>query len=127
MEGTEAAPVSGIFPESVVLKDCTCVTCTNGHSWVPMAAMAKCGFGTPQGWNGCGSPVVAFKMANCPQCNEPAAKLRLRIDYTPPCQYPVPLCIPGSRSHAETLFIEAELRHYQQTEAAEVVKKENNG
>lgn len=118
-------PIS--FPEVTQLRPCSYLECRNGHQWSMLTALAKCGHGTSQGWQGCGNPVLAVKLVNCPFCNEPTTKLKLRIDVTPPIPYPVPLCIPGSVAHAETVFIEVPLKKWRETELAELEKlaKEN--
>jgi hypothetical protein len=59
--------------------------------------------------------VVAVKMEGCPVCNEPIAKMRLRSDYTPPIQFVVPLCIPGSVSPGDATEIVLE-RNYKRDE-----------
>jgi hypothetical protein len=97
---TETAPPS-LFHEQQVLRLCSANVCTAGHEWIPKVTLAKCGYGTPQGWNGCGSPVLAVKIEACPICNEPVAYMRFRTDHTPPTQYIIPMCIPGSASPAE--------------------------
>jgi hypothetical protein len=107
-----------LFPEVVVLRNCSENTCINGHTWVPTLALAKCGYGTSNGWNGCGAPILAVKMENCPHCGEPVGKFRLRIDHTPPSRGPVPLCIPGSATNAEVNEIVLERNHYKEAENA---------
>src|SRR5579871_3925694 len=116
----DATPIQ--FPESAPLEPCTFLECPKGHRWTPQLHLAKCGYGTPQGWNGCGSPMLAIRMLNCPTCNEPTKKLRLRVDHTGPAPYPVPLCIPGSSTGTEVIVVEIEFGHAAQTEAAETAK-----
>lgn len=106
-EVQDPAPQS-MFPEQVKLVLCTASICVNGHEWIPTVQLVKCGYGTPQGWNGCGAPILAIKQENCPVCNEPAARMRFRMDHTPPAPFPVPLCIPGSVSPAEVILINVE-------------------
>lgn len=98
-------PSPTLFPEVTLLRLCSANICTKGHEWIPKVALARCGHGTPQGWNGCGAPVLAVKFENCPTCNEPVKYLRLRSDHTPPTQFPVPICIPGSQTNAEVCEI----------------------
>lgn len=105
-----------MFPEVTQLRYCTANVCVNGHEWIPKMALARCGYGTPTGWNGCGAPVLAIKMENCPQCNQPVRKLRFRTDYTPPAPCPVPICIPGSVSNAEVQEIVLERTGYLKTQ-----------
>lgn len=95
------APIPELFPEVKILRLCTANVCRNGHEWVPKVALAKCGYGTPQGWNGCGAPILMVKQESCPQCNEPVVKMRFRTDHTPPTQFAIPICIPGSASNAD--------------------------
>jgi len=113
-------PIS--FPEVTQIRPCTALSCRNGHQWQPLVALAKCGHGTSQGWNGCGNPILAIKLVNCPFCNEPTTHIKFRIDVTPPTPYPVPLCVPGSVSHAETIFVEVPLKKWKETEEAELAK-----
>lgn len=51
---------------------CTRQVCGAGHVWAPQVAVAKC--------EGCGSPVVAVRMVNCPWCNEEVGELALRVE-----------------------------------------------
>lgn len=95
----DAAPP--MFPEQVTLRLCSANVCTNGHEWIPKVALLKCGYGTAQGWNGCGAPVLAVKQEGCPVCNEPVAAMRFRSDHTAPTPFIIPLCIPNSVSPAE--------------------------
>lgn len=106
MTPTESPVTDSLFPETPSLRLCTANTCTNGHEWVPQIMLAKCGYGTPQGWNGCGSPVLMVKMQSCPVCNEPVKALRLRTDHTPPVPFVSPLCIPGSVAHGDVAEIQ---------------------
>src|ERR1700734_672337 len=100
-EAPQEQNTPSLFPDQIILRLCSANICTNGHEWIPAVTLAKCGYGTPQGWNGCGAPVLAVKMQSCPVCNEPVAKMRFRTDHTAPTQYIIPLCIPGSVSPAE--------------------------
>jgi hypothetical protein len=90
-----------LFPEPQVLRLCSANVCGNGHEWIPKVTLAKCGYGTPQGWNGCGAPVLAIKVESCPICNEPVRSMRFRTDHTPPTQFIIPVCIPGSVTPAD--------------------------
>lgn len=126
----ESTPV--VFPEVTLLKPCTSMECRNGHQWGPQTALAKCGHGTSHGWMGCGEPMLAVKLTACPRCNEPAARMRLRVDLTPPIPFPVPLCIPGSSGNAETVYVDIEWQRSKVTEVEGLVKfretqdKDNN-
>lgn len=104
-------PIQTLFPEVTQLRLCSANVCLNGHEWIPKVALARCGHGTPQGWNGCGAPVLAVKYENCPTCNEPVKFLRLRSDHTPPTQFPIPICIPGSHTNAEVCEIRIQRNH----------------
>lgn len=122
-ELTESTPIS--YPEVTILRPCSILTCTNGHEWAPTLALAKCGYGTPHGWNGCGTPLLALRMTTCPTCQEPIKKFRLRVDITPPVQFPQPLCIPGTvDGPAEHLIVEIQPDYWKVTEAAESAKLE---
>ena len=111
------------YPEVALLKPCSTLTCLNGHEWIPTLALAKCGYGTPQGWNGCGTPLLALRMQSCPMCQEPIKELRLRVDITPPCPFPMPLCIPGTAPGvAEHLTVVIHPEYWKATEAVETAK-----
>jgi hypothetical protein len=64
-----------IFSEEIKIQPCTWNECLKGHRWPPAAAIAKC--------EGCGGPVLAIRMENCPFCNEPNTRVSLRSDYIP--------------------------------------------
>lgn len=108
---TMAPPGKELFPDQIIVRLCSANVCLNGHEWVPKVTLAKCGYGTSQGWNGCGAPVLAVKVENCPVCNEPVKSLRFRTDYTPPTQFIIPLCIPGSVSPADSTEVNLERNH----------------
>ena len=110
-------PVPSLFPEQTQLRLCSANVCTNGHEWVPTVALAKCGYGTPQGWNGCGAPILAVKVDACPVCNEPVAQMRFRTDHTPPTPFVSPLCIPGSVTQADVAQIVLTRNHHTVEEA----------
>lgn len=115
------------FPEQPKLDPCTSMYCPNGHGWPPIVALARCGCGTPQGWNGCASPILAMKMQNCPVCNEPAMGIKLRIDHTPPVGYPSPMCIPGSATPAEVVTVNIMFSHATVTEEQQEKKENGKG
>lgn len=54
---------------------CSTATCLAGHTWPPALLAVKC----PAD----GSPVVAVQKSNCPVCNEPIAKVVIRVDFVP--------------------------------------------
>lgn len=66
--------------------------------------------------------MLAVKMVNCPVCNEPTKRMKLRVDHTGPVPYPIPLCIPGSVTGQEVVTVEINFEHAAQTEAAEAAK-----
>jgi len=99
-----------MFPEVTRLEDCTYLECLAGHRYTPAVALAKCGYGTSQGWVGCGTPVLAVKQTLCPQCNEPSVRLHLRIDHTAPVPFPVPMCIPKAATNAEVIILDIPLK-----------------
>jgi hypothetical protein len=109
-ESTTGAPtgtaIPTLFPDVALLRLCSANVCTRGHEWIPKINLVKCGYGTPQGWNGCGAPVLAVKIEACPICNEPVAKFRFRTDHTPPTPFLSPMCIPGSQTHADIAVVE---------------------
>lgn len=109
---TQESPVEqpSMFPEVAQIRDCSFIDCPNGHQWQPTLALVKCGNGTPQGWNGCGKPILGIKMELCPICHEPSRRLVLRVDHTPPAPYPIPMCIPGSATLAEVQMVEVRFR-----------------
>lgn len=98
---TPPAEPGVLFPEVALLRLCSANVCRAGHEWVPKLMLAKCGYGTPQGWNGCGAPVLAVKQEACPVCNEPVVRMRFRTDHTSPTPFISPVCIPGSASLAD--------------------------
>lgn len=104
-EDSSETPAPGIFKTQQQLRLCSANVCPNGHEWIPAVALVKCGYGTPQGWNGCGAPVLCVKLDSCPVCNEPVKHMRFRSDHTPPAQFVIPLCIPGSVTNAEATEI----------------------
>lgn len=52
---------------------CSLQYCANGHTWTPQLALPHC--------QGCQNPLLALRQLNCPTCNEPVVKTRLRIDH----------------------------------------------
>ena len=52
---------------------CSVAVCSNRHQWPLTIALGKC--------PGCGGLVVARKLENCPNCNEPADFIDIRIDH----------------------------------------------
>ena len=52
---------------------CSYAVCSNRHQWPITLALGKC--------PGCQGLVIARKLENCPNCNEPADFIDLRIDH----------------------------------------------
>ena len=91
------------FPPEVKIQLCSSNICTNGHEWLPEIGLAKC--------PGCTAPLLAIKMVQCPVCNEPVAKFRLRSDHLPKGGVITPIC-RGSASMAEVTVMEVHRAHY---------------
>lgn len=81
--------------------------CIEGHVWMPTIKVANCG--------GCGGPVVAIKMENCPICNQPAEYTRLRIDHIGYKQALHAIC-RGVPTNAEVVMAEMKRTHWQESE-----------
>ena len=84
------------FPEVVKVEPCSSNECVNGHKWPPMLQLAQC--------PGCGGPLIAVKMINCPICNEPTKTVKLRTDHTGMAFGIAALC-RGQGGMAESNFI----------------------
>ena len=62
------------FPQTPKpVQPCSENVCERGHRWAPTLALTKC--------QGCQAPVLAVLMTNCPVCNEPVARFKLRTDH----------------------------------------------
>ena len=85
------------YNEVPTVKLCSSNQCKNGHEWQPVIQLARC--------PGCGSPLLAVKMLNCPICNEPTESFKLRSDHLPQGGAIMPMC-RGSQSLAEVQVIE---------------------
>jgi len=81
--------------------------CVQGHTWIPTVKLATCG--------GCGGPVVAIKMENCPICNQPIEYTRLRIDHIGYKQGLHAVC-RGVPTNAEVVMAEMKRGHWVETE-----------
>ncbi len=93
---------------------CTSNVCTNGHEWVPFMQLTTC--------PGCKSTLLALKMDQCPQCNEPATHLRLRTDHLPKGGAITPIC-RGSASLGEINTITLNYQHYTQEQTNHVERE----
>lgn len=86
---------------------CSEHVCLQKHVWVPTVKLAQCG--------GCGGPVVAIKMENCPICNEPAVYTRLRIDHIGYKQ-PLHAICRGVPTNAEVMMAEMKRGNWEHVE-----------
>lgn len=68
-------PLQSLFAEQPQSVPCSFVECTEGHRWPPTPALVLC----PEDK----SPVLALQQQNCPYCNEPIARISLRVDLVP--------------------------------------------
>jgi hypothetical protein len=102
------------FENPTVLTACTANTCSNGHEWTPTLQLTQC--------PGCKGALLAIKMDQCPICNEPCSKLRLRADHLPKGGAITPLC-RGSQTLADTHVIELAYQHYIQEQTKHVVRE----
>lgn len=103
-------------PENVVLKPetsqnqqvCSYHECVKCHyKWPPLTQIVKC----PDA-GGCQSPVLAIKLENCPICNEPVGKTRIRVDFTSQHIMVKPICA-GASSTADSHYVDIERRIYE--------------
>ena len=72
----EKTPLTGeevVFPDPPVIEPCSVASCGKGHNWKFTLANVNCG--------GCQSPTLAVKLENCPVCNEPMERIRVRLDF----------------------------------------------
>jgi hypothetical protein len=86
---------------------CTYYTCTQGHQWTPKVALTPCA--------GCGAPVVVVMVQNCPVCNEPTSKLRVRTDHIPNKGGVARVCL-GEPSGGDVVEVEMEREGWKETE-----------
>src|SRR5579859_3487343 len=98
----ESTPSPFVYHETPMVSRCSSLTCSNSHTWALEAQTALC--------PGCKSPILAIKMVNCPQCNEPSTSLTLRSDHLSRGSAITPIC-QGSASLAEINKIELKLNH----------------
>ena len=114
---TETTPQTVLefqFPEKPQIVACSANVCQNGHEWQPEVALAGC--------PGCSGPLLVVKMVQCPICNEPVAKFRLRTDHLPKGGVITPIC-KGSASQAEVGVLEIPRQHYVKEEQNHVVRE----
>ncbi len=90
------------FPEIVKIEPCSFNECAQGHKWAPQLAVGQC--------PGCGGPILAVRMLNCPVCNEPVVTYHQRIDHTSPGMGIAGIC-RGQKGLAETNFVEMKRNH----------------
>jgi hypothetical protein len=107
-DSAQAAPTEVTFPPKKQSPPCSENICANGHSWPPTLALSSC--------TGCGSPVLAMLMENCPYCNEPTQVTRLRTDHFPSGGQVVKAC-KGQVGSAEITIIELERTHAVEVES----------
>jgi hypothetical protein len=93
---SDQLPEIAVWDEKPKLVPCTSWECGRGHRWNPLLRVVECA--------GCKTQVLAIKMTNCPFCNEPAVRMRLRVEHVPtPVITAVCMGHPGS---GETMEIE---------------------
>lgn len=85
------------FPEAKTVELCSYNECAGGHKWKVAVLSAEC--------RGCGGAVFAVKMENCPVCNEPVEKCKLRLDHISSGMQISKVCLgepsPGEVGHVE--------------------------
>lgn len=96
-----------IFKPEVIARPCSENMCERGHSWQPKLQIVQC--------RGCGSPILAVKMEQCPLCNEPVKHFRLRSDHLSSGVQIMPMC-RGASTHAEVVEIMLDRHHATETE-----------
>ena len=100
---------AGLFPEpGPAAQVCSYNRCSRGHTWAPTLTLTRC--------PGCSGHVLAIKMENCPQCNEPCRDFALRADHLSPQMQVAPLC-QGAATLAEAVLIQLRHEHVEQEEA----------
>lgn len=98
-----------VFPEQKAIEPCSKNVCSAGHSWPITIAVAKC--------PGCSSAVLAVKMEQCPICNEPAIRTKIRTDYLPSGGPITKRCQGQAHPCVVTEEIEIERTHAEETES----------
>lgn len=98
----EITPSAFEFRETPKVELCSNLSCSNGHTWPIEVQVTQC--------PGCKSPILAIKMVNCPQCNEPSDKMSLRADHLSRGQAITAIC-HGSASLADTHKLVVKLDH----------------
>lgn len=107
VEIIQPAPVEVKFEETRLEGWCSENVCSRGHKWVPTVGIAKCG--------GCGAPVLARMMENCPWCFEPVERFKLRTDHLARGGVVTAMC-KGQVGMAEVGVIEMECGHAREVE-----------
>lgn len=113
-EITQKTELAFEFPEKPKITACSSNICTNGHEWQPETGLTGC--------PGCQSPMLVLRTVQCPICNEPIAKVRLRTDHLPKGGAVTPIC-KGSDSLAEVLILELERHHYTKEQETHKVRE----
>lgn len=83
--------------------DCSYFVCGAGHLWTPRLGIADCGCQARQ-------PVVAAQFTNCPVCNEPPVRARIRVDITT-MAIGVPRLCAGQTAASVTGYLDLEIPH----------------
>ena len=82
---------------------CSTQYCQNGHNWSPQLALPHC--------NECRHPLVALRQVNCPVCNEPVTRTRLRIDHLAGTHPITKTCIKEYHAGPEYIIVEIDHTH----------------
>ncbi len=82
---------------------CSTQYCPNGHTWSPQLALPHC--------NECRHPLLALRQVNCPVCNEPVVKTRLRIDHVGGTHPITKTCIKEYHIGPEYIIVEIDHTH----------------
>ena len=93
---------NNLFPAMVKIEPCTSNECVNGHKWPAQLAIGTC--------PGCGCQFLAVRMLNCPVCNDPVKKFKMRTDHTLP-QFGVAAVCKGQGGQAEVNIVEMLREH----------------
>lgn len=91
------------FGERPAPTPCSFNECINGHRFPPLIQIGKC--------PGCGSPIIAVKMVNCPICNEPVGRLSVRQEHVPQGGQILPLCA-GSPTLNDVMQLDIHRNHH---------------
>lgn len=83
--------------------DCSYFVCAADHRWTPRLGVADCNCPAHQ-------PVVAVRFANCPVCNEPPVRVRVRVDVTTMAIGVAARCV-GQSAASVTGYVDMEIPH----------------